>query len=172
MRAVTLSCSVRQSLLLRPLRLSSRQISSDDSKKSKSERIQIHNSQVDKSRVPQLNEKDLEEHFVSGSGPGGQSVNKSVNCCQLKHLPTGLTVKVHQTRSLDSNRKIARELLITKLDNYINGENSMESQRKRIALNKIALRKAEQEKKRKWKEGWRSSINRSMCQIEEDDERT
>lgn len=135
-------------------------------------RIPIHNSKIDKSRVPQLDESDLEEKFVSGSGPGGQCVNKSVNCCQLKHKPTGLYVKVHHTRSLESNRKIARELLIRKLDNLLNGENSVESQRNRIEMNKIALRKTEQERKRRWKEEWRSSVNsNSLCQ-EEKDERT
>lgn len=136
------------------------------------EKIPIHNSQIDKSRVPKLNESDLEESFVSGSGPGGQCVNKSVNCCQLKHKPTGLFVKVHHTRSLESNRKIARELLITKLDNLLNGENSVESQRKRIGMNKIAIRKAEQERKRLWKQQWRSSMNNSsLCREVEEKEK-
>ena len=44
---------------------------------------------VDKSRLPVLNEDDLEEQFIKGSGPGGQNVNKSTNCVLLKHLPTG-----------------------------------------------------------------------------------
>lgn len=41
-----------------------------------------------------LDESDLEEKFIKGFGPGGQSVNKSSNCVQLKHLPTGIIVKV------------------------------------------------------------------------------
>jgi len=43
---------------------------------------------------PPLDENDLEEMFVRGGGPGGQSVNKSNNCVVLKHLPTGIVVKV------------------------------------------------------------------------------
>lgn len=43
---------------------------------------------------PELLESDLEEQFVRGSGPGGQSVNKTSNCVVLKHRPSGLTVKV------------------------------------------------------------------------------
>ena len=39
--------------------------------------------------MPKIHEKDLEEQFVSGSGPGGQNVNKSTNCVVLKHKPTG-----------------------------------------------------------------------------------
>lgn len=44
--------------------------------------------------LPVLDESDLEESFVHGQGPGGQSVNKTSNCVVLKHHPTGLIVKV------------------------------------------------------------------------------
>lgn len=44
----------------------------------------------DKSKVPVLNEKDIEEQFVQGSGPGGQNVNRLQNCVVLRHIPTGL----------------------------------------------------------------------------------
>ena len=43
---------------------------------------------------PELDESELEEDFVRGSGPGGQSVNKTTNCVVLKHKPTGIVVKV------------------------------------------------------------------------------
>lgn len=41
-----------------------------------------------------LNEDDMEENFIKGSGPGGQKVNKSSNCVQLIHKPTGIIIKV------------------------------------------------------------------------------
>lgn len=41
-----------------------------------------------------LSEDDLEEKFIKGWGPGGQKVNKSSNCVQLLHKPTGITIKV------------------------------------------------------------------------------
>lgn len=41
-----------------------------------------------------LNEDDMEEKFIKGSGPGGQKVNKSNNCVQLIHKPTGIIIKV------------------------------------------------------------------------------
>lgn len=75
-------------------------------------------------QFPELHEKDLEEHFVHGSGPGGQRVNKASNCVVLKHIPTGVIVKVHESRSLDENRKIARKSLVDKVDFHLNGENS------------------------------------------------
>lgn len=113
---------------------------------------------IDRSKVPQLDERDLQENVISGSGPGGQSVNKSVNCCQLKHKPTGLVVKVHQQRSLEKNRQIARELLIAKLDNLYNGENSVENQKRRIALARIARREAEQKRRQALKEEFKRNI--------------
>lgn len=44
---------------------------------------------------PVLNEDDLEEQFVRGSGPGGQATNKTSNCVVLKHIPSGIVVKVN-----------------------------------------------------------------------------
>ncbi|KAJ7219129.1 RF-1 domain-containing protein [Mycena pura] len=64
--------------------------------------------------VPEIKEADLEEAFVRGSGPGGQSVNKTENNVQLLHRPTGIRVSCHETRSLALNRRIARRLLVEK----------------------------------------------------------
>ncbi|KAF7687562.1 hypothetical protein HF521_014790 [Silurus meridionalis] len=66
--------------------------------------------------LPVLNEEELEEQFVRGSGPGGQATNKTSNCVVLKHMPTGVVVKCHQTRSVELNRQRAREILQEKLD--------------------------------------------------------
>lgn len=67
-----------------------------------------------------------------------------------------LIVKCHESRDLESNRKEARKLLLTKLDNYLNGEQSIEAQKKRIELesnlkNQEQLR-LKREKKLKLKE--------------------
>jgi len=91
--------------------------------------------------VPWLVEDELEERYTKGSGPGGQNVNKMSNAVFLKHLPTGLWVKCHQQRSLEQNRKIARKLLVTKLDNFVNGENSLENQEKMLAREKLEKKK-------------------------------
>ncbi|CAM4534199.1 unnamed protein product [Leuciscus chuanchicus] len=74
--------------------------------------------------LPVLHEEDLEEQFVRGSGPGGQATNKTSNCVVLKHVPTGIVVKCHQTRSVDLNRKRAREILREKLDVAYKGKKS------------------------------------------------
>jgi len=70
--------------------------------------------------IPELKESDLEESFIRGSGPGGQSINKTNNNVQLLHKPTGMQVKCQETRSLQQNRKIARKILLEKLDHHFN----------------------------------------------------
>lgn len=49
-----------------------------------------------------LCESELEEKFVKGFGKGGQKVNKTSNCVELKHLPSGITVKVNILSNLAS----------------------------------------------------------------------
>ena len=98
-------------------------------------------SYIDKSSVPRLDPADLQEKVTLGSGPGGQAVNKTANAIFLKHLPTGLWVKCHQTRSVEMNRKIAKQLLVAKLDNLVNGENSIENQKKIIDKMKFERKK-------------------------------
>lgn len=111
---------------------------------------------IDYSQVPILDEKDLEEQFVRGSGPGGQATNKTNNCIVLKHKPTGIVVKCHLTRSASQNRKEARRLMVARLDDRINGENSVENQLKQLDEKKSATtswkRKRLDEMKKQWKE--------------------
>lgn len=113
-------------------------------------------NKVDYSRVPTLNERDLEEQMVRGSGPGGQAVNKTNNCVVLKHKPTGIIVKCHMHRSAQSNREVARKLMVSRLDEKINGELSVENQIKQLENKKSSTntwkRKKIDEMKRQWKD--------------------
>lgn len=72
----------------------------------------------------ELKETDLDEQFVRGHGPGGQATNKTSNCVVLKHIPSGIVVKCHQTRSVEVNRKKARDILQEKIDVFYKGQNS------------------------------------------------
>ena len=63
-----------------------------------------------------IGEQDLKEGFVRSGGPGGQNVNKVATCVCLRHLPTGIKVKVQQERSQAANRFLARVLLVAKLE--------------------------------------------------------
>lgn len=83
-----------------------------------------------KMRRYQVFEKDLVEHFVLSSGPGGQNVNKVATCVVLKHSPSGIQVKCQSGRSQKQNRFLARELLIKKIENKLKEQKLKEQQAK------------------------------------------
>jgi len=66
-----------------------------------------------------LFEKDIKESFISGSGSGGQKINKTQNCVYLKHLPTGIEVKCQKDRSREANRFFARRELLDRFKEKI-----------------------------------------------------
>ncbi|EHK27261.1 uncharacterized protein TRIVIDRAFT_63025 [Trichoderma virens Gv29-8] len=69
-------------------------------------------------------DSEIEESYLKGSGPGGQKINKTNSAVQLKHIPTGIVVKSQATRSRSQNRKLAREILAQRVDEFINGDQS------------------------------------------------
>ncbi|XP_050518338.1 mitochondrial translation release factor in rescue [Diabrotica virgifera virgifera] len=119
---------------------------------------------LDISKVPPLLDKDIEEMHVRGSGPGGQKINKTANCVVMKHIPTGIVVKCQETRELHKNRVIARSLLQTKLDNFVNRENSLEAQTKVRNEKRSLVRDQKREKLQKLKEAWKNQECNSIDQ--------
>ncbi|RFU26897.1 hypothetical protein B7463_g9459, partial [Scytalidium lignicola] len=75
-------------------------------------------------RPPPVREDDFTESFLKGTGPGGQKINKTSSAVQLKHIATGLVLKVQATRSRTQNRKIARQMLAAKLEEMEKGSES------------------------------------------------
>jgi len=76
---------------------------------------------LDRMRQLGINEEDLSETFILGGGPGGQKINKANTCVRLRHRPSGVEVKVQQSRSREINRFFARRLLCDKLAALKNG---------------------------------------------------
>ncbi|MBI1921708.1 MAG: peptide chain release factor-like protein [Geobacter sp.] len=62
-----------------------------------------------------VTEEEIEEKFVRSSGAGGQHVNKTSTCVQLRHIPTGIEVKCMQERSQSLNRFLARRELLERI---------------------------------------------------------
>jgi protein subunit release factor B len=114
---------------------------------------------LDFSKVPILLDEELEEEFVRGSGPGGSNVNKTSNAVVLKHKPTGIIIKCHQSRSLHKNRELAKEMLIVKLDNLLNGDLSVEAQKQKMLDKKSKERSSRAEKIKNLKEEWKQREN-------------
>jgi protein subunit release factor B len=73
--------------------------------------------------------EDLVEKFIRAGGPGGQNVNKTSTAVYLKHLPSGIEVKMQQERSQALNRFLARRALADKLEARLLGEQSTEAAR-------------------------------------------
>ena len=94
-----------------------------------------------------LREADLEENFIRSQGPGGQRVNKTSSCVQLKHQPSGLEVKMQQSRQQGLNRYLARRRLCELLEEKTLGPESPTAQKRA----KIAKQKARRARRRRAK---------------------
>ncbi|PBJ68637.1 Peptide chain release factor 1, mitochondrial [Trypanosoma cruzi cruzi] len=62
-----------------------------------------------------VHENDCKIEFVRGSGPGGQGMQSSSNAVCLTHIPSGISVKCHQSRSALGNKETALQLVAQQL---------------------------------------------------------
>jgi peptide chain release factor len=88
-------------------------------------------------------EKDIKESFISGSGSGGQKINKTQNCVYLKHLPSGIEVKCQKDRLREANRFFARRELLEKIKEKVLGIPSKKS----ILEDKVRKQKKRRERR-------------------------
>ncbi len=85
-------------------------------------------------------EEDLEESFILGGGPGGQKTNKTSSVVRLSHEPSGVAVKVGESRSREDNRWLARRML---------AETILEREHKRKSAARQKAEKIRRQKRRR-----------------------
>ena len=94
-----------------------------------------------------VRKEDVIERFIRSSGAGGQNVNKVSTAVYLKHIPTGIEVKMQKERSQALNRFLAWRLLLDKIESRILGEKS----KRQKEIEKIRRQKRKRSKRAKEK---------------------
>lgn len=76
-----------------------------------------------------IEDQQLIEKFIIGSGKGGQKLHKTASTVYLKHIPSGIEIKCQESRSQEENRYFARIRLCEKLHGALHAEKTKEQQR-------------------------------------------
>ena len=96
-----------------------------------------------------IRREEVVEKFVRSAGPGGQKVNKTSSAVYLRHLPTGIEIKMQQDRSQAVNRFLAWRLLADKVEARQTGKDPQAAEADRIRKQKQRrLRKSKGKKTR------------------------
>lgn len=76
-----------------------------------------------------INEADIIEKFITGSGKGGQKLHKTASTVYIKHVPSEIEIKCQESRSRESNRYFARVRLCERLHSLTSDEKTKKQQK-------------------------------------------
>lgn len=109
--------------------------------------IEIPEKHLQKASRLKIYAEDILEEFIRGSGAGGQKINKTSSTVWLKHLPTGIEVRVQKHREQSRNRLSAYKLLIDKIEEKVIGRES-EKMKKIFKLKKQKKKRSKKAKEK------------------------
>ena len=66
-----------------------------------------------------ISKTDLDIQWFSGTGKGGQHRNRHMNCCRVRHVPTGVQVQSTAHRERTANLKAALRMLAAKVEDHL-----------------------------------------------------
>lgn len=94
-----------------------------------------------------INEQELIEKFITGSGKGGQKLHKTASVVYLKHIKTGIEIKCQESRYREDNRYFARSRLCERIQE----QNADEKTKAQQQIAKIKRQKKRRSRKAKQK---------------------
>ncbi|MDM5180899.1 peptide chain release factor H [Massilia sp. CCM 8695] len=75
---------------------------------------------------------EIRYEATRASGPGGQHVNKTDSAIRATHVASGLSVKVQTERSQHANKRLAAQLLLSKLGELATAEEGKNKSERRM----------------------------------------
>lgn len=127
-------------------------------------------AQVERMARLGIRDQDLRERFILGSGRGGQKLNKTSSCVQLRHVPSGIEVKCQCSRSREMNRFMARRFLSDRLEEKILEEQSALRQ-KAEKIRRQKRRRSRRQKQlmleEKHRQSERKQLRQSIAELED-----